>query len=161
MTLPVELAAWATRHGVSGFALRELAATLGALATPNPGEGKSESFVQSQIRLDAPRRDMRLFRNNVGALTDARGVPVRFGLANDTKAMNERIKSGDLLGWRRVRITPEMAGSVIAQFVSIECKKQGWKYVGDDHEKAQMRWAGLVCTEGGYARFADGLKGLE
>lgn len=158
MPVPIELRTWALRHGVTEAALAELAGVLGAAAATEPGG--SESRVQSEIRLAAPSLGMRLFRNNVGALKDERGVPVRYGLANDSKALNQRLKSGDLIGWRRRLVTPEMVGSTIAQFVSIECKAPGWTYRGDDHEQAQQRWAALVVTEGGYGRFATGAEQL-
>ena len=56
----------------------------------------AESRVQSIARLAASELGWRVFRNNVGVLRDDRGVPVRFGLANDSKSLNEQIKSGDL-----------------------------------------------------------------
>ena len=116
--------------------------------------------MQSLVRLAESQYDLKLWRNNVGALTDKRGVPVRFGLANDTKALNARLKSGDLIGWRRVHITPEMVGSHVAQFATVECKEAGWKWSGDAHEQAQSRWAALVAAAGGYARFATGPESL-
>lgn len=153
MRIPVDLRTWALRHGIGEAALLDLAETLGAGTQPEGRDGGSEARVQSQVRLAAPRHAMRLFRNNVGVLFDKRDVPVRFGLANESKQINERLKSADLIGWRRVVITQEMVGSTIAQFTSLECKETGWKYTGDEHEQAQQRWAALVATEGGYARF--------
>lgn len=155
MRLPVDLRTWALRHGLTEGALLELGEILGAGSQPEGEEGASEARVSSRVRLAAPHFDMKLWRNNVGALIDKRDIPVRFGLANDSPQLNKRIKSGDLIGWRRVTITPEMVGSVIAQFVSIETKKAGWKYTGDDHEQAQQRWAALVALAGGYARFVS------
>lgn len=151
----VELRSWALRHHVGEDALRDLMEALGAGTQPASTDGGSESRVQSQVRLAAPAHDMRLFRNNVGVLRDKRDVPVRYGLANDSQALNARLKSGDLIGWRRRLITPEMLGSTIAQFVSLECKPAGWHYRGDEHEQAQQRWAALVATEGGWARFVS------
>lgn len=154
MHVAIELRAWALRHGITEAALTDLAAVLGVGATSAPGG--SESRVQSEIRLAAPSYDMRLFRNNVGVLKNEAGTPVRYGLANDSKALNKRLKSGDLIGWRRRVIAPADVGATIAQFVSIECKAPGWQYRGDEHEQAQQRWAALVAGEGGYARFATG-----
>lgn len=153
MSVALELRSWAIRHAISEAALRDLAETLGAGTQPEGEAGASEGRVQSQVRLAAPRHAMRLWRNNVGALLDKRDVPVRYGLANDTPALNKRLKSGDLIGWRRRLIGPEDVGATIAQFVSLECKAAGWQYRGDEHEQAQQRWAALVVTEGGYARF--------
>jgi hypothetical protein len=156
MTIPIELKTWALRHHVGQDALAELAGMLGAGDQKPSPDGGSESRVQGQVRLAAPMHDMRLWRNNVGALLDKRGVPVRFGLANDSKALNDRIKSGDLIGWKRRVIVEADVGTTIAQFVSLECKPSGWKYCGDDHEVAQMRWAGMVAVEGGIAKFVTG-----
>jgi hypothetical protein len=154
--VPLELRQWALRHHVSLEALAELSGLLGAPAQPaNVGEG-SEARVQSLVRLAAPGVGMRLFRNNVGVLKDERGVPVRYGLANDSAALNRRLKSSDLVGWRRLPITPAMVGGTVAQFVALECKPEKWKYRGDDHEAAQMRWLGLVAADGGYSRFVTG-----
>lgn len=122
-------------------------------ASTGTGTG-SEARVQSQVRLAAPYADMRLWRNNVGAITDERGVPVRFGLANDNPALNKQLKSSDLIGWRRRVIAPTDVGTTIAQFCALECKHEAWvRRPGDEHEEAQERWLGLVTADGGYARF--------
>ena len=154
MHVAIELRAWALRHGITEAALTDLAAVLGATATT--GGGGSESRAQSEIRLAAPSLGMRLFRNNVGVLKNEAGTPVRYGLANDSKALNAKLKSGDLIGWRRRLIGPDDVGATLAQFVSVECKAPGWTYRGDAHEQAQQRWAALVATDGGFARFATG-----
>lgn len=114
----------------------------------------SESRVQSLVRLEATYRKVptQLFRNNVGAMKDARGVPVRFGLANDSKLLNAELKSGDLIGWESVLITPDMVGQTFARFLSVECKAQEWSSnPADPHEAAQRRWAALVIAAGGRA----------
>lgn len=113
-----------------------------------------ESNVQARVRLEAARRGWLLFRNNLGAGQLSNGQFVRWGLANDSKAVNSNVKSGDLIGLRPVVITQEMVGSVIGQFVSIECKREGWRpSPTDSHEAAQMRWAELVILAGGHAAF--------
>lgn len=120
----------------------------------------SEAYVQSLVRLEAPAKGVRLWRNNVGVLLDANGRPVRYGLANDSATLNRELKSGDLIGWRPVLITPDMVGRVIAQFVSRECKPADWRPAlsGDrwEHEEAQRRWAKLINDAGGDACFATG-----
>jgi hypothetical protein len=151
--VPVELHQWATRHGISAVALGELSGMLGAAALGGGGGEGSENRVKSLVRLAAPARGFRLFRNNVGVLTNERGVPVRYGLANDSRALNKQLKSSDLIGWRRLPIVPEMVGSCVAQFASFECKAAGWTYRGDEHEEAQQRWLALVAADGGYGRF--------
>lgn len=125
-------------------------------------EPTSEAYVQSLVRLEAPGKGVRLWRNNVGVLLDANGRPVRYGLANDSRALNEQLKSGDLIGWRRRLITPADVGYVIAQFVSRECKPVGWRPAppGESgrfrHEEAQRRWAELINADGGDACFVTG-----
>lgn len=152
--------AWAARHGVSRAALDELESLLG-LEDLQPGTkhdaGLSEAAVQNNLRLElAKLKDWRVWRNNVGALKDSRGVPVRFGLANDSAAMNDKFKSADLICGHSVIVTPEMVGSRILQHVHIECKKQGWSYTGDEHEAAQLRWLMMVTLAGGRGYFFNG-----
>lgn len=161
MTPP--LIAWSIRHRVSPAALAELRAMMGmegaaeVLPDPKrPANPASESYVQSVVRLEAARADILLFRNNVGALLDERGVPVRYGLANDTAAMNKTIKSADLIGIRRMLIEPQHVGHTVGVFVSREVKHAGWRWHGDKHETAQKVWADLINSYGGDAKFASG-----
>ena len=147
---------WAARWGVPAAALRELQECMAADALPEdiPAMAKTEMDIQNLVRLEGAAKAVTLWRNNVGVLQDDRGRPVRFGLANDNPKLNVRLKSGDLIGWRTVIITPDHVGRMIAQFVSRECKKPGWKYTGTDREEAQGRWAALVNAAGGDAGFA-------
>lgn len=149
---------WAIRHGVSLAALKDLEHELGlgGLGTMRADDGASEGAVQSRVRLEAAQKGVRLFRNNVGQLLDATGRPVRYGLANDSKAMNETIKSADLIGWRRVLIGPQHVGHVVAQFVSREIKEVGWTYGDTKREQAQKRWALMAAADGADAGFATG-----
>lgn len=154
---------WGARYGVTPAALDELEGLLGiagrqALCEPSEtGEPGSESRQQSLIRLEAGRKDILLFRNNVGVLQDSTGRPVRYGLANDSKQMNERIKSSDLIGIERVQVTPAHVGSIIGRFVARECKHEGWSFrPTDKHAAAQLRWIDLINSYGGNAAFASG-----
>lgn len=117
---------------------------------------RSEAYAQSLVRLEAPTRGVTLWRNNVGVLLDASGRPVRFGLANESPALNARLKSSDLIGWRSVKITPADVGRTLAQFVARECKAPGWTYRGDARETAQKAWLDLVNAAGGDALFTTG-----
>lgn len=151
---------WAARHGVSLQAVQELASLFGMHGghdLPPEVKGTSEAAVQAAVRLEAARKGVRLFRNNVGALVDSRGVPVRYGLANDSKQLNEVMKSADLIGWRPLLIEPWHVGTVVAQFVSREVKAVGWRYTGADRESAQLAWAQLVTAGGGDAAFCTGV----
>jgi hypothetical protein len=151
---------WAIRNQVSQPAVAELRLIFG-LESPQAFDaaGKpelTEAYSQSMVRLEAARKGLKLWRNNVGVLKDLAGRPVRYGLANDSKALNEVVKSSDLIGWKPVLITPEHVGSRIAQFISRECKKPGWRFTGDDHERAQLRWMEAVMADGGDAAFCTG-----
>jgi hypothetical protein len=117
----------------------------------------TEAFVQSQIRLEAARLPgVTLYRNNVGVLLDANGRPVRFGLANESPALNAVLKSSDLVGWRSVTITPAHVGRTLAVFLAREVKAEGWRRnPRDAHENAQQAWLDLVTAAGGDAAFAS------
>lgn len=150
---------WATRHHVSLVALQELREIFGmegGHSMPETVEGVTESAVQSVVRLEAARKGVRLFRNNVGVLQDANGRPVRYGLANDSAQLNKVLKSSDLVGWRPVLITPQHVGQLIAQTVLRECKHAGWSYKGDDREAAQLAWLRLGAADGCDASFCTG-----
>jgi hypothetical protein len=149
---------WAIKNRIPPGALEELRSIfhMEPMQVPQGHEGGSEMLVQSLIRIEAARKGIKLWRNNVGALLDSRGIPIRYGLANDSPALNNQIKSGDLIGWRTIDITPQLVGTKIAQFVSRECKRPGWRFTGKDREEAQLRWAMLVTADGGDATFASG-----
>ena len=116
----------------------------------------SEAEVLAIVRLEASRLGLRLWRNNVGATYTEKGAFIRYGLANDSKNINEIIKSADLIGIRPILIKPEHVGLVIGQFVSREIKPTGWKYRGSEREVAQMEWANLIITLGGDAAIVTG-----
>lgn len=146
---------WQRKHGITAEALADLVAMVG-LDVPHSTKDTPEARVQDEARLLASKMGWRLFRNNVGVLKDERGVPVRYGIANDSPAMNKRIKSSDLIGIRPVVITPDMVGSTIGQFVAREVKKAGWKYKGTEHEEAQLAFGTLIIGLGGDFKFYNG-----
>lgn len=150
------LYAWARKHGVTWQAVEELRAIFGQdVPVSSPLQDLSEAAVQSRIMIEAPKREYRLFRNNVGALIDSRGVPVRYGLANTSPQLNARLKSSDLIGWKPSLVTPCMVGSYVAVFCSFEVKEAVWTYGGTPREKAQEAWIKLVAADGGIARFIN------
>lgn len=115
-----------------------------------------ESSVQQRIRLDAPNFNIELYRNNSGSLQDSTGRWVRYGLANESKALNEEIKSSDLIG-----ITPVVAyiqdiGWVtLGVFTAIETKPSDWKFNQSDKRAiAQAKFHDIVRKAGGFAGFA-------
>lgn len=151
---------WAVRWGISMDCFRDLQRSIGIFSDPlpekNPGIGKSEAWAQSTVMLEASRKGVHLFRNNVGALKDTTGRVVRFGLANDSKQINDVLKSSDLIGLRSVIIGPQHVGHTFGQFVAREMKTPGWQYTGDTHEVAQLNFINLVNAAGGDACFATG-----
>lgn len=119
----------------------------------------SETEVQAAVRLEYARRGYRLFRNNSGAFRDERGHVVRFGLGNESVQLNACLKSSDLIGWRRLMVTPGMVGLPVAVFVSLEIKPSGWHLTdGDKRGQAQKAWLDLVTGDGGEARFMTGVE---
>ena len=148
---------WAIKHNIPYEALQELRASFGLIPDTLglPLEGESEAAVQNRIRLEASAKGLRIWRNNVGVLMDERGIPVRFGLANDSKQMNENIKSSDLIGIRPVLITQAHVGTIIGQFVAREVKEGKWHYTGSKRELAQLRYLELVVSLGGDGAFAN------
>lgn len=151
---------WAKRWAIPQEALDDLHARIVSRlpdVVMRRGHPAQEDYVQASVRLDAAKQGVHLWRNNVGALKNQEGVPVRYGLGNDSKQSNEIIKSADLIGWKPVTITPDMVGQRLAVFVSVECKKADWKE-GEDkvREAAQKEWARLVATAGGVARIVTG-----
>jgi hypothetical protein len=117
---------------------------------------KSEREVQDVVRMEASRCGFRIWRNNLGAVTTQSGSFIRFGLANDSSAMNAKLKSSDLIGIKPVTITQEMVGSVVGVFLSREIKREGWKYKATPEETAQLAWINLINSMGGDACFATG-----
>lgn len=155
---------WARKWGVSADAVADLRFRMGIAeleSRPTAKErkdlpGYSESHQQSLILEAAMQNGVWLTRNNVGALIDERGIPVRYGLANESKARNTVIKSGDLIGVRPVLIGPQHVNTVIGQIVSVECKEQHWQFnPNDKHTAAQKNWADFLTGKGGLAMFAN------
>jgi len=141
------LDAWAARWGLPPQAIQELQDAL--TVTANHADGKSEAYVQQQVRLETSRRGARLFRNNNGACKSEDGRMVRYGLGNDSAQVNSRLKSSDLIG-----ITPvSVNGNPVGVFTSYEIKKPGWRYTGTPREVAQLRWLELVVSLGGIGKF--------
>lgn len=147
------LGEWAQRWGLSPQALVELGTVLTTEPVAGPG---AESRALSQVRLAASEAGWRLFRNNVGACTDSDGRFIRYGLANDSKRINDALKSSDLIGIRPFVVTQAWVGHTVGQFVALEVKRPGWTYSGTSREPAQAAFLALVESLGGYGRFTTG-----
>ena len=105
---------------------------------------KYEATNINEVRLEASKLGAILWRNNTGAAKDITGRIIRYGLANESKRMNEEVKSSDLIG-----MTAE------GKFLAIEVKREGWVYSGTPREKAQQRFLRLVNKQGGTAFFCS------
>ena len=105
-----------------------------------------ETVLQQNIRLAlGQEKNLRLFRNQVGQLPDPRtGRYIQFGLAKG---------SSDLIGFKTVKVTPDMVGQEIAQFVSLEIKTENGKLT-----KMQHNWLQKVKTSGGIVGVARTVK---
>jgi hypothetical protein len=152
------LDAWAKRWNIPPAAVTELKRSFGTVSEPLPAApASSETAVLVSVKLEASRHGARLWRNNKGATYTADGSFIRYGLANESKAVSDCIKSADLIGIRPVIIKPEMVGYTIGQFVSREIKIPGWKFQNTEREQAQLKWAELIISLGGDACFATGV----
>lgn len=152
---------WCRKWAIHPNAAAELRALLSehdAAPPPvNPDALAGEARVQSLVRIEAAQAGVWLTRNNVGAFMDPEsGRLIRYGLANESKMQNQAVKSADLIGFRKRVILASDVGSTIAQFVSRECKAEGWRYTGTGREKAQTAWRDFITTNGGDAAFASG-----
>lgn len=153
---------WSIRHHVSLQALQELhilltstmPSPITAQGASDPSKPQSEADVQARVRLAASQAGDVLWRNNSGVLKDERGVPVRFGLCNESAKVNAACKSSDLVGIKRVLVTREMVGQTLGVFYAREVKRAGWRYTGTPREVAQLRFIEAVVAMGGDAGFA-------
>lgn len=155
---------WGRDWGVSAAALDDLRTRLGhdgRFATQHvkrPEEGATEGHVLTKVQCEAGFKDTLLFRNNVGVLRDENGRPVRYGLANESKEENSRLKSSDLIGIRKVFIEPYMLGRTIGQFVAREAKHGAWVWGEDSsREVPQQTFGDVILSYGGDFAFASGV----
>jgi hypothetical protein len=159
----ISIDAWGKRWSIDPHAIAELkecmgVTALGVMGVPdNTDAPGSEGRQQSLVRLEAANLRVRLFRNNSGAFEDKDGRWIRYGLANESKAVNEVLKSPDLIGWRPRTVTPDMVGTVIGQACMREMKHEGWVFnPRDKHEAAQFNFLKLAIADGCDAAFATG-----
>lgn len=117
-----------------------------------------EMELLQKIRLRASQHGYRLWRNNVGAAKTTSGSFIRFGLANESAAINKIIKSSDLIGIKPILITPNLIGKTMGQFYCREVKRSGWEFTGTEREIAQLAWIDLINSLGGDADFISDLE---
>lgn len=106
--------------------------------------------VLAMCRIEAQRLSGTLWRNNSGAFQDTRGRWVRYGLGNDSAALCRHWKSPDLVG-----IAPG------GKLWGIEVKPSGWRYRGDEHERAQAACHANIRALGGVAGFVSDARQLK
>ncbi len=100
-------------------------------------------------------------RNNCGALRDANGRVVRYGLGNESSVRSKQISSSDLIGFTKVLITPAMVGRTFAVFTAVEVKSPDWKPSNADNRYlAQNAFCTWVAKSGGFAFFANSVDGF-
>ena len=154
------LTAWAARHAITPAAYSDLLHMLGLAVSPDTPTptGKiptTEAEVQTWAQIEHARRTGgRLMRNNSGALMDETGRLVRYGLGNQSAAINKVMKSSDLIG-----ITPVVCscGHRWGVFTAYECKAPGWKFrTSDERANAQLAFGKLVISLGGIFQFVQG-----
>jgi len=102
----------------------------------------SENKVRNEVLLEAPMLGMRLHRNNVGVLQDARGSFVRYGVGGNG--------GSDLIGWTIV--------DDVAVFTAIETKSEDWREPKSGKEFArwieQQNFLNAVAKAGGISCMA-------
>lgn len=144
--------ALALQHGVSKAGqqhIDELRAEVDAKdaaykprAAPGSDGRKLESDVNREIQQAAKLFDnVRLWRNNRGQVELPSGGRLTYGVGPNG--------ASDFIGYRRIRITQEMVGSVVAQFLCIESKRPGEKPTLE-----QQRFNDSVFADGGQSGVA-------
>lgn len=123
-----------------------------------------EVEIQSKIRDELCQGGTRVYRNNVGSglvishkhsFTKQAIISKMIDLAVKLGARASRIKfglhegSGDLIGYKQVTITPDMVGTTVAVFLSVEIKTDKGR-----PSEAQARWLEHVNSFGGLAIIA-------
>jgi len=93
-----------------------------------------------------------MMRNNSGALPNPHtGVPIRFGLGNDSKQTNAVFKSPDLIGVTPVKCP---CGITYGVFTAFEIKKPGWTSNPNNKEYvAQLNFINTIKRKSGLASF--------
>lgn len=127
----------------------------------------AESKIKTDIRDKLSRGRIRLFNNPVGVgvvighkqsfarqsiISEVLEFVRSFGGFANRQRFGLAVGSGDLIGYRRVTITPEMVGRDVAVFLSCEVKTEK----GPVREE-QYRWAAHINSVGGIAVIARSL----
>lgn len=119
---------------------------------------KTENQFKAWVRVNSYSKFQSLMmRNNSGCLSNPHtGIPVRFGLGNDSKQTNTVFKSSDLIG-----ITPVKCpcGRTYGVFTALEIKKPGWiQNLSNLEHVAQQNFINTIQRKFGIAGFIKNKK---
>ena len=113
----------------------------------------SEADIQAAILLDLGRGNSRIFRNHVAKGWTGEFVRAEGGL---TLLKNARrasfglcVGSSDLVGFKKVVVTPEMVGKTLAVFTAVEVKAPAGRPTSE-----QVAFIRVVQQAGGLAGIA-------
>jgi len=119
---------------------------------------KPEIEVMRNIRLSTELSGGLLLRNNSGAAKELRTGGtlryVRYGLGNESEALNKKRKSSDLIGITPVLVQPHHVGQTWGIFTGVEVKKEDWTFRGRPEETAQQTFLDLIKKYGGIGMLA-------
>lgn len=104
---------------------------------------QQEGYIVKSIQNGLGMLNCRLWRNDNGAYCSPSGTWVRYGLGRGTP---------DLVGYRSIRVTPDMVGKRVAVFVGIECKMPGKRKNATKEQKAFIK---QVNDEGGIGMIVE------
>lgn len=122
----------------------------------------SESAVSQHVQHALSQAGGYAMRNNVGVAFDQTGRPVRYGLMNESRAVNSEYKSSDLIDCLPVLIKPHHVGRTFGLFVALETKESSWKLrPSDAHAQAQLRFINLIRKNGGMSDFITDARQVE
>ena len=143
-------------------AVSELRAALDPVQPAPPASGGSEASLSADVRLAASSiYGAALWPHKSGAMTEAHARRVRYGLGNESAAINRRWKPSDLIGVLPWRITAAHVGHTVGVFLAVETKKPGWRLTpGDKRGQAQAAFISSVRMLGGAAGFASSVEDL-
>ena len=133
---------------------------------PEPQISEARVDREIEIRINAPNSRARAFRNHCGGSWHGKGTRITRQNVSEQRALlrpgdvvirgGRFLTSGlepgsaDRIGWVSEVVAPEMVGTVVARFLSVEVKRPK-----NAREQAlQRNWADRVNRAGGRAGFA-------